>query len=94
MSECKANETPACCCVDVGTIIDNSDRTVEFSQTYASQAEAEEALAYLSSKAHAAASEPCQIESAIQPVAGGFQLEAKFEFSCQAETMIFQLSTR
>lgn len=94
MSECKANETAACCCVDVGTIIDNSDRTVEITRIYTSQAQAEEALAYLTSKARAAESDPCQIQSEITKVEGGYALNASFEFSCQAETMIFQLSTR
>ncbi|KAE9535138.1 YfcZ/YiiS family protein [Ursidibacter arcticus] len=94
MSECKANESPMCCCVDVGTIIDNSDCAVDFSQVYATQSEAEDALAYLTSKARAAESEPCQITSEIKPVADGYELVARFDFSCQAETMIFQLSTR
>lgn len=94
MSECKANETPVCCCVDVGTVIDNSDRTVDFQQVYPTQADAEEALAYLTSKARAAESEPCKIDSAIKAVENGFELQARFEFAYQAEQMIFQLSTR
>lgn len=94
MSECKANETAACCCVDVGTIIDNSDCAIDFEQTYATQHDAEEALAYLTSKARAAESEPCQIESHITETSNGFLLKANFVFSCQAEQIIFQLSTR
>ncbi|MDM1727708.1 DUF406 family protein, partial [Escherichia coli] len=27
MSKCSADETPVCCCMDVGTIMDNSDCT-------------------------------------------------------------------
>lgn len=94
MSECKANETAACCCVDVGTIIDNSDRAVDFSQVYATEAEAQAALDYLTTKARAAESERCQISSRIQAVEGGYELSARFEFQYQAETIIFQLSTR
>ncbi|KMK52202.1 hypothetical protein RO21_02075 [[Actinobacillus] muris] len=94
MTECKLNETPACCCVDVGTIIDNSECAVDFSQVYASQADAEAALAYLTEKARAAESEPCEISSEIKAVEGGYELVARFDFSCQAETMIFQLSLR
>lgn len=94
MSECKANETAACCCVDVGTIIDNSDCGVAFSQVYASETEAQEALAYLTAKAKEAETEPCQIQSEIKAVENGYQLKAQFDFSCQAESMIFQLSTR
>lgn len=94
MSECKASESPMCCCVDVGTIIDNSDCAVDFSQVYATEAEAKDALAYLTSKARAAESEPCQITSEIKAVENGYELTARFEFSYQVETMIFQLSTR
>lgn len=94
MSECKTNETAACCCVDVGTIIDNSDCAVEFEQVYATESDAQEALAYLTSKARAAESEPCQISSQIEAVESGFKLAASFEFAYQVESMIFQLSTR
>lgn len=94
MSECKTQGSAACCCVDVGTIIDNSDCAVDFEQIYASQAEAEDALAYLTSKARAAESEPCQIESKIEAVEQGYKLTAVFTFAYQVETMIFQLSTR
>lgn len=94
MTECKANESPMCCCVDVGTIIDNSECVVDFSQVYASQAEAEDALAYLTSKARAAETDPCEIQSQITAVTNGYELNASFAFCCQAETLIFQLSTR
>lgn len=94
MSECKANETAACCCVDVGTIIDGEERAVDFSQVYESEAQAQAALDYLTQKAEAAANEPCQIKSSIKAVENGYELQANFEFSCQVESMIFQLSTR
>ncbi|MFZ7173224.1 YfcZ/YiiS family protein [[Pasteurella] aerogenes] len=92
--QCKAEEVKACCCVDVGTIIDNSDLTVDFSQSYVTEAQAKEALEYLTQKARAAESEPCEIKSEITAVENSYQLNAHFTFSCQAETMIFQLSTR
>lgn len=94
MSECKLSETPACCCVDVGTVIDNSDRAVDFSQIYSSEADAKEALDYLISKARAAESDPCQIESDVKAVENGWFATARFEFAYQVEAMIFQLSTR
>lgn len=94
MSKCKANESPMCCCVDVGTIIDNSECAVNFSQIYPTDIDAKDALDYLTRKARAAETEPCQITSQITPVAEGYQLTACFDFSCQAESMIFQLSTR
>lgn len=92
--KCNAEEAKACCCVDVGTIIDGSDRTVDFEQVYATEQLAQDALNYLTEKARSAQSEPCQIQSNISAVENGFQLTATFEFSCQAEAMIFQLSTR
>lgn len=92
--QCKAEEVKACCCVDVGTIIDNSDLAVDFSQIYATEELAKEALTYLTEKAREAETDPCEITSNIYAVENGYQLDAKFVFSCQAETMIFQLSTR
>ncbi|QLB12284.1 uncharacterized protein (TIGR00743 family) [Bisgaardia hudsonensis] len=92
--QCKAEEVQACCCVDVGTVIDNTDLTVDFSQNYQTEEQAKEALAYLTQKAKNAASEPCEIVSHISQVDNEYNLKASFTFSCQAETMIFQLSTR
>lgn len=92
--ENSATESPMCCCVDVGTILDGKDCTVNIQQHYASLADAEAALAYFTAKAKAAESEPCERQSAIQAVENGAELTACFTFSCQAEAMIFQLSTR
>ncbi|OOF82541.1 hypothetical protein BKG92_06445 [Rodentibacter ratti] len=92
--KCKAEESLTCSCVDVGTIIDGSDRTVNITQTYATQAEAEQALARFTEKARKTESEPCEILSEISPIEGGVQLNASFTFSCQAEAMIFELANR
>lgn len=92
--QCKAEEAKACCCVDVGTVIDGSDCRIDFEQVYATEAQAKEALVYLTEKAHDAESEPAKIQEVITAVEGGYLLKASFEFSCQAEAMIFQLSTR
>ncbi|MDO9794900.1 DUF406 family protein, partial [Glaesserella parasuis] len=46
MSECNSS---SCCSIDVGTIIDNSDCAVNFTQLYTTKAEAEDALAFLTS---------------------------------------------
>ena len=92
------NETPiecvGCNTFDVGSILDNSEVVATFEKIYATQADAEQALAKLTQKARDTESEPCQIESAINPVDGGFLLKATFTFSCQAEVVIFQLGTR
>lgn len=92
--KCNAEEAKACCCVDVGTIIDGADRKVDFEQIYATEQLAQDALNYLTEKAKTAETDPCQIQSSITASENGFKLTASFEFCCQAEAMIFQLSTR
>ncbi|SYQ07463.1 Protein of uncharacterised function (DUF406) [Klebsiella pneumoniae] len=51
MSKCSADETPVCCCMDVGTIVDNTDCIASYSHVFANRAEAEQTLAALSEKA-------------------------------------------
>lgn len=94
INKCSAQETAACCCVDVGTIMDNTDCTASYSRVFANQQEAETTLAALSEKARAVESEPCAIKSSVKPVDGGVQLDVDFTFACQAETLIFQLGLR
>ena len=76
MSKCSADETPVCCCMDVGTIVDNTDCTASYSRVFANRAEAEQMLA------------------AFTDVDGGVQLDIDFIFSCEAESLIFQLGLR
>ncbi|WP_413737757.1 YfcZ/YiiS family protein [Sodalis sp. RH21] len=94
INKCSAQETAACCCVDVGTIIDNEDCTASFSKVFEQRAQAEAMLASLTEKARAIESDPCEITSRIEPVSGGVELNVDFTFSCQAETLIFQLGLR
>lgn len=94
MSKCSANETPVCCCMDVGTIVDNTDCTASYSRVFANRAEAEQTLAALSEKARNVESEPCQINPTFTDVDGGVQLDIDFVFSCEAESLIFQLGLR
>ena len=77
--KCKAEESLTCSCVDVGTIIDGSDCTVEVHQFYSTEVDANAA---------------CEIKSEIVTVENGVQLNASFTFSCQAESMIFELANR
>ena len=51
-------------------------------------------MAALTAKANAAASEPCKIHSEYKETADGVELKADFTFSCQAETLIFELGLR
>lgn len=94
MSKCSADETPVCCCMDVGTIVDNTDCTASYSRVFANRAEAEQTLAALSEKARNVESEPCQINPTFTDVDGGVQLDIDFVFSCEAESQIFQLGLR
>ncbi|MFT4466070.1 MAG: YfcZ/YiiS family protein [Sodalis sp. (in: enterobacteria)] len=94
LNKCSANETAACCCVDVGTIIDNEDCKASFSCEFAVRQQAESMLATLTEKASAVESDPCQIDARIEPQDNGFVLDADFTFCCQAETLIFQLGLR
>ncbi|HDT4411767.1 YfcZ/YiiS family protein [Klebsiella pneumoniae] len=94
MSKCSADETPVCCCMDVGTIVDNTDCTASYSRVFANRAEAEQTLAALSEKARNVESEPCQINPTFTDVDGGVQLDIDFVFSCEAESLIFHLGLR
>ncbi|AVO79262.1 MULTISPECIES: YfcZ/YiiS family protein [Klebsiella] len=94
MSKCSADETPVCCCMDVGTIVDNTDCTASYSRVFANRAEAEQMLAALSEKARSVESEPCKINPVFVDVDGGVQLDIDFVFSCEAESLIFQLGLR
>ena len=94
MSKCSADETPVCCCMDVGTIVDITDCIASYSHVFANRAEAEQTLAALSEKARNVESEPCQINPTFTDVDGGVQLDIDFVFSCEAESLIFQLGLR
>ncbi|WP_373629996.1 YfcZ/YiiS family protein [Klebsiella variicola] len=94
MSKCSADETPVCCCMDVGTIVDNTDCTASYSRVFANRAEAEQTLAALSEKARNVQSEPCKINPTFTDLDGGVQLDIDFIFSCEAESLIFQLGLR
>ncbi|SXG03257.1 Protein of uncharacterised function (DUF406) [Klebsiella variicola] len=94
MSKCSADETPVCCCMDVGTIVDNTDCTASYSRVFANRAEAEQTLAALSEKARNVQFEPCKINPTFTDVDGGVQLDIDFIFSCEAESLIFQLGLR
>ncbi|MEE9659142.1 YfcZ/YiiS family protein [Enterobacter cloacae complex sp. CARB60] len=94
MSKCSADETPVCCCMDVGTIMDNTDCTASYSRVFTNRAEAEETLNALSKRARDVESDPCEIKSTFTEVEGGVKLDIDFVLACEAETLIFQLGLR
>lgn len=93
-NKCNANETAACCCVDVGTIIDNDDCVSTYNGDFATEAQAKEKLAALTAEAQKIASEACVIDSEIAQNGADFHLTAQFTFCCGAENLIFQLKLR
>ncbi|MGV3347013.1 YfcZ/YiiS family protein [Enterobacteriaceae bacterium LUAb1] len=93
-NKCSVNETAICCCVDVGTVLDNTDCSASWRGQFASEQEAKTMLNILTEKAQAVASEPCDIRSQILAQEEGVELGVDFTFSCQAEAMIFQLGLR
>ncbi|EKM0371285.1 YfcZ/YiiS family protein [Cronobacter turicensis] len=94
MTKCSADETPVCCCIDVGTIIDNTDCVASYSHVFANRADADATLAALTARAREVESEPCQITPRFTEEADGVRLDIDYVFACQAETVIFQLSLR
>lgn len=84
------------CAIDIGSVLDNNNCTTIITQAYASCDEAEKQLAQLSAKARRVATEnyPCVITHEICKKEDEFVLNAHFAFSCQAETVIFELSLR
>ncbi|MGM3175249.1 YfcZ/YiiS family protein [Dickeya lacustris] len=94
INKCSAEETAACCCVDVGTVMDNTDCTASYCHVFSDRDSAEQMVDQLTQKARAVESEPCAISTRFSDVEGGVQLDMDFTFSCQAETLIFQLGLR
>ncbi|MCO6523968.1 MAG: YfcZ/YiiS family protein [Candidatus Schmidhempelia sp.] len=94
LKKCSANDVAACCCVDVGTIIDNEECVAKVEKVVATEADAKALLTDLTQRAQQVQSEACQIESHIEKVNDGYQLSATFTFCCGAESLIFQLGLR
>jgi len=94
INACSAQETAACCCVDVGTIIDNTDCTASYQNVFATRQDAQAMLENLTSRARKAESDPCVISGEFKDVENGVELTADFTFCCQIESINFQLSLR
>ncbi|QLB12412.1 uncharacterized protein (TIGR00743 family) [Bisgaardia hudsonensis] len=82
------------CRTKTTAMFDNEDTSLEIIQVYSTEQEAREVLEQLMKKAHSVENEPCEIESQILEIENGFELYAKFNFSCQAESVLFQLALR
>lgn len=88
------NENEACCRVEIGTVIDNSDCTTTYQKLFSTQAEAKTMFEKLVARARKTESEPCVISSQFKDVDGGIELIADFTFCCQIESINFQLALR
>ncbi|WP_395755013.1 DUF406 domain-containing protein [Edwardsiella ictaluri] len=84
------------CTIDIGSVLDNDNCTTIITQAYPSRDEAEKQLAKLTAKSQRVAQQeyPCIITHDICEKEGEFILNVHFNFSCQAETVIFELSLR
>ncbi|MBY4889040.1 YfcZ/YiiS family protein [Pantoea sp. DY-15] len=94
IKNCNANETAACCCVDVGTVMDNTDCTASWSGVFTDRHAAEAMLAHLTERARQVESDPCDIRADFVNEGDAVRLSIDFTFACQAETLIFQLGLR
>ena len=90
----KIHESAVCCCVDVGSIIDNSETSINLDAICQTSEQAQALLAEWQQKAQDAAAEPISMTHTLEPVEQGLQLNATINFSCQAELLIFQLGQR
>lgn len=89
----KIHESAACCCVDVGSIIDNSETSTTLTAVCDTETEAKTQLAQWQEHAEKA-SDTVTINHKLEPVEQGFEVTADITFSCQAELLIFQLGQR
>ena len=94
INRCNADATAACCCVAVGTVLENKDCTASYQHIFATQSEAESMLKTLTDKARSVESEPCVITHTTKHVDGGVELSIEFSFCCEVESLIFQLGLR
>ena len=90
--KCKAEESLTCSCVDVGTIIDGSDCTVEVHQFYSTEADANAALERLTKKARDTESDPCEIKSEIVALFKVRLISSSY-FDCKSSIICFIASS-
>lgn len=87
----KPIECVGCNTFDMKSLFDNRDCSQLIEYVYDTEAEAQAALDYFTTKARDVESEPCEIQTEISQVSDGYLLKADFTFCCQAELVIFQM---
>ncbi len=93
MSKCSADETPVCCCMDVGTIM-GIFTAPRLTAACFNRAEAEQTLAALTEKARSVESNRAKSPRLSLKSCDGVRLDIDFTFACEAEMLIFQLGLR
>lgn len=84
-------QTKKCSKKQQQSFFDGLQSAVQISQVFASEQLAIEKQQQIIQLAKQIETEPCQIESQIQPYQQGYQLNMQLEFCCQAEAVIFQM---
>lgn len=86
---CKVNCKPTST-----AMFDNADSQIDIEQHYPDQETAQQAFDFLVNKVKQIENEPCQITHQLISQEDGVTLNATFNFSCQAEAVLFQLALR
>ena len=87
-------DTPACCCMDIGTVIDGSDCSAQLQRLVVNGDEAAALIAEWTALANSKASEPVSVTHQLTAQGEQQLLQASITFPCQAEALIFQLAVR
>lgn len=87
-------DTPACCCMDIGTVMDGTDCSAQLQRLVANGEEAASVLAAWTALANSKASEAVSVTHQLTAQGEQQLLQATITFPCQAEALIFQLAVR
>lgn len=94
MNEKDLYESLACNCVDVGTLISDSDTQLVLEIRGDGAVSAQEQFNAIEQKALAVGSGNCKIQSETISDNGMTVIKAMLDFDCTAEKLIFEMSNR
>lgn len=90
----KAADAHNMCRLKGDSLLDNRNRQISFEAVYNSEDEAQQAVEFFTQKAKSVETDPCEIETEINPIEDGFLMKMWIEFSCEAEVILFQMAVR
>lgn len=90
----KAADAHNMCRLKGDSLLDNRNRQISFEAVYNSEDEAQQAVEFFTQKAKSVETDPCEIETEINPIEDGFLIKMWIEFSCEAEVILFQMAVR